>query len=181
MKHYSPVRYAIDANDRLVEVNEAFWSFAANNDWVPDRDTVIGQPVWDFVSDTNIIFVYRHLVNVVREERKQACFPFRCDSPDLERHMTMAITYSESSHVHFIAELDCEIAWEFSARPHVIPPTRFLCPSCYRVDIEDQQLPLILALSTQFLDIGLHEIKQKICHECVYKKRSAFKLVGARQ
>jgi hypothetical protein len=96
-----PVRYWIDALDRLVEVNDAWNIFAVENGAAElTRDRVLGQPIWQYVSDQTTQELYRSLIAVARES-KHIEFVYRCDTPALKRLMQMTIIPETSGVICF--------------------------------------------------------------------------------
>lgn len=74
--------YTIDARDRLVEINRAFVaSFAP----AVDAQTLIGRPVWDFVSGTVPRQLWQVLYERVRAINAPVFVPLRADSASERR------------------------------------------------------------------------------------------------
>jgi hypothetical protein len=82
--------YTIDADDRLVDADQGFFSFARQNLWSGARAS-IGRPLWDFVSGPEVERAQRALLRRVRESRRPVRLPFRCDAPALRREMAIEI------------------------------------------------------------------------------------------
>jgi hypothetical protein len=98
--------YAIDLNDRFCRVNPLWDDFAKKNQaphLVASR--IIGQSMWDHISNPETRDIYRKLVQNVRLRGAEADFEFRCDSPTLRRFMTMHISRSDRDDVIFVSTL----------------------------------------------------------------------------
>lgn len=85
-------RYALDQDDIIVWVDTWWLAFAKENNAAELTDaTVIGHPIWEFISGEPTQRLYRELHQYVRETEGQIMVPFRCDSPTLQRHMEVTI------------------------------------------------------------------------------------------
>jgi hypothetical protein len=97
----APVRYAIDAADRICFVDDAWGSFATANDGAElTRSAVIGQSLWDCISDPATRALYKQLVARVRQGQI-AEFTLRCDGPSCRRLLEMTITAAADGVVEF--------------------------------------------------------------------------------
>jgi hypothetical protein len=129
------VIYTIDARDRIVDVNAEWVNFATENDGNPDPSAVIGRPLWDFIADEGNRGIYRCMVDSVRKKSAPLHIPFRCDSPTVERHMTMTIAPGRLAEVAFI----CVLQYTFDRAPRPIGGLRseaetvVECDSCHRL------------------------------------------------
>lgn len=86
------VIYRIDKEDRIIEVNKEWNSFAmANNGLELLRSKVLERPIWDFISGSTTAKLYKRIFKRVREKSPSISFDYRCDSPNRERHMKMKI------------------------------------------------------------------------------------------
>src|SRR3954468_5126079 len=84
-----PIVYRIDWQDRIVSVNDAWtWLPIENEAPAPRAPRLLHPSIWDFVSDTSTIHLYRDLL--ARTRGGQAVtFPFRCDGPRVRRFQQM--------------------------------------------------------------------------------------------
>lgn len=94
------VTYRIDRRDQIDSVSESWTQFANLNHGGPAAADVVGQPLWDFVSDDMTRQVYRDLITRVRSGRTVA-FSYRCDSPTARRFMRMTMSPSADAAVTF--------------------------------------------------------------------------------
>jgi hypothetical protein len=92
--------YRIDANARIVEVNDA-WTRFANNNGAPELapDAVFGRTLWDFIADPTTRALYEALVARARQGNPQTVL-YRCDVPAAKRVMRMTIAL-DGTHVTF--------------------------------------------------------------------------------
>lgn len=99
------VIYTIDAEDRIADVNAEWTNFARDNGGNPDPSAVIGHCLWDFIADEGNRGLYKCMVGAVRHKGAPLHIPFRCDSPTIERHMTMTIAPGRLSEITFVSVL----------------------------------------------------------------------------
>lgn len=83
--------HRIDSNGRVRFVNHAWLTFAAENSWSTSASEVLGSPLMEHISDLETRHIYHLLIERVREDARQVCFSYRCDSPDYRRFMEMRI------------------------------------------------------------------------------------------
>lgn len=102
----SPVVYRLDAADCIVAVNAQWEPFARAND-APELTAanVLEQPLWEFVRERSLVLLYRQALAQVRTTRQTFSFPYRCDSPTLQRQMQMTLTALPDGGVEFCSEL----------------------------------------------------------------------------
>jgi hypothetical protein len=129
------VIYRIDGDDRISEVNEEWSRFAAENGGDPDPAAVLGRPLWDFIGDEGNRSLYHCMVQAVRQKATPITVPFRCDSPAVERHMTMTIAPGHLGEVVFVAAL--QFAFErpprHAGRAREAAQTIVECDHCHRL------------------------------------------------
>lgn len=96
------VRYRIDRDDRIAEVNDAWPKFATENEGdglEPSR--ILSRSIWDFLADDTTIQLYKSMIRQVREGGPPMRFRFRCDAPDRRRLLAMEITSNLEGDVMF--------------------------------------------------------------------------------
>jgi hypothetical protein len=90
------VVYATDLNGRISLVAQPGWGrFAQENGAAAlvNERSVIGADLLELISGPTVQRVYRTIHDdIVSGRRPQVVFTYRCDAPDLERHMRMAIS-----------------------------------------------------------------------------------------
>lgn len=102
MNETAAVEYRIDANDRIVEVNDAWTSFAAQNGGEGLLSAVVMDRVlWEFLTDATTIHLYQAMCKKLRRGGPAVRFRFRCDAPDVRRLLTMSMTCGESDSITF--------------------------------------------------------------------------------
>lgn len=84
--------WSIDDRDRILGVDDAWLEFALQNN-APHltRQAVLLHPIWDFISGMETRHLYEILFRKVRDSQAPIRAPFRCDSPENRRFMTMEI------------------------------------------------------------------------------------------
>lgn len=100
------IQYRIDSRDRITSVSPRWLDFATENG-APDLtpEAVIGRPLWDFVSGVEVRQVYHMLFATVRNGRRLASIPFRCDSPGVRRFMEMDLSVLSDHEIRIQARL----------------------------------------------------------------------------
>ncbi len=98
------VRYRISAEDRLIEVNDGWSTFARANGGSLLRTTVIGRPIWQFISDPTTVYLYQSMVHRVRQTGTPTRFCFRCDGPARRRLLSMQISHTAAGAVEFAVD-----------------------------------------------------------------------------
>jgi hypothetical protein len=85
-------RYEISASGVITSVDEA-WSACALQNSARHllAKNVIGTPIWEYISDCETRELYRHIIARAREREDVIAFPFRCDAPEVVRHMRMEV------------------------------------------------------------------------------------------
>jgi hypothetical protein len=95
------VRYRINPDDEILEVNEGWQHFALANDAAHLADEkVIGRLLWGFISDDATRHLYQQIVKRVRQG-VHTTFTLRCDGPSCRRHLEMTIRADETGNVEF--------------------------------------------------------------------------------
>jgi hypothetical protein len=118
--------YAIDEQDRLVRVDDGYYSFAEENGWT-EAGSSLGRSLWDFVSGSELKKLQRLLVRRIRDEVGDVELPFRCDGPDVRREMDIRIVARPGGRVVlFSARLRAEEERDL--------PQRLLDPATPRSD-----------------------------------------------
>jgi hypothetical protein len=96
------VHYRIDREDRLVELNAGWLTFAADNGGQAlQPSAVIGQPLWMFVADSTTRQLYEAMVLRLRQGGLPVRFRFRCDAPSRRRLLAMEMTADSVGGVRF--------------------------------------------------------------------------------
>jgi hypothetical protein len=108
------IRYWIDAQDRIVTVNEDWTRFARENDGDDlIGGKIVGKSLWVFVADTTLAALYKELLALARTG-KPVRFAYRCDAPAFRRLFAMRINLEGPASVEFASTL----RWQ-EARPPV--------------------------------------------------------------
>ncbi len=99
------VEYRIDATDVVTDVGGGWADFARSNGAadlaVPDTE----RELWSYFGRSEFTDLWQTLVQRVREVRRPAHVPFRCDAPDARRWFEMTITPEPAGAVHFVSAL----------------------------------------------------------------------------
>lgn len=137
----SPVVYLVDADDRLIRVNEAWNIFANANDGKELCGTMTGKRLWGYITDLSVQKLYRALADRIRKTGRSVEFPFRCDSPEVRRFMRMRIEPEENGTLRYACHTDriepqpvSKFFDHFSAQPQAVS----LCGVCGRVKVRNE-------------------------------------------
>jgi len=96
--------YTVDDADRISSVNAAWSDFARRNDGgALLQPTVIGQRLFDSISDATSREVYRAILKRVRRGAEAVRFNVRCDAPGRRRLLEMNIASAGHGAVTFSA------------------------------------------------------------------------------
>lgn len=100
------VTYAIDANDRIVDVGHDWDMFAQENDGYDHLkpETVVGESLWRYVRGATLVELYKAIFEQVRRTGKAIDFHYRCDSPAFQRRMRMSVEPLEKGLIGFRSE-----------------------------------------------------------------------------
>jgi len=100
------LRYLIDKNDIILEVNQEWNDFVKANQ-IEDIDAtkIVGQSLWKYISHTGVLLLYEMVLKRARETQKKIILPFRCDSPSLRRFMQIEITPLQNDEIAFETQL----------------------------------------------------------------------------
>lgn len=171
--HALTLNYRIDAEDRVIEVNQAWCDFAEDNDGeavMPDK--VIGRPLWDFVSGQGIAELYWQMVRRARAGHPVA-FAYRCDAPEWRRLFHMTVQAHADNTVEFRSELEREerrpmVRLLDCKQPRDERWTR-VCSWCQNVAVTDESwVPVEEAVARLNLlaDDTLPKLTHGICPKC---------------
>lgn len=111
--------YAVDVDDCVVEVGDAWSSFAlANGAPALTPEAVVGRSLWDFISDPETRYLYQVMFARVRRSDQPIVVPFRCDSPRLRRFLEMRIAPEDRGGLRLITrqlrteEQEVPVEWQ---------------------------------------------------------------------
>lgn len=142
-----PVAYQIDVADRVYVVNPAsFDAFAAENGQPALAGRVHGTPLWHHIHGAEVSAIYRALIKTCRIDRRPRSFPFRCDAPGIERHLTMRMWSPDGRRVEFVSTIDREAARTAIALLDVSSPRDdfllVICAWCHALAVDRAWVPL---------------------------------------
>lgn len=168
------VEYEIDANDRIVRVNEAWYAeAAAGGEFSLQEPSVLGADFWALLNEPTTRVIYAALIERARTSEHPVEFDFRCDTPDQRRLMHMRIVATEGAGVTFSVSV---IAAQVRQTVALLTPGAArsgellrMCGWCKRVPLADgrwlevEDAMQVLGL----LDVPpLPEISHGICESC---------------
>jgi hypothetical protein len=100
-------KYMVDRNDTVVRLSENWQAFADDNRGGPRclPGNVIGSSLWGHICDWETKHLYEIVLERVREHHHRATFPFRCDSPDMRRFLTLSVTPLDEGSINFESKI----------------------------------------------------------------------------
>ncbi len=166
--------YSLDAEDRIVSVDDWWLAFASENGAAElDRKSVLGRQVWEFICDEPTRTLYREIHNHVRATGHPIVVPFRCDSPMLQRFMQLRISLHADGQLHYESRLIRVVP---QARLGVLDPTReksnnvlTMCSMCKRSLLEPVGWLDLQAISLQlrmFDQQKVPQLRYTVCPQC---------------
>lgn len=166
--HTSYNAYALDNKDRIVMINGQWDDFARENNGINIYvNDIRGNSIWQYISGDPTKMWFDVLLQRVKLKKISIERPYRCDSPDLKRHMKMQISYKDDLLVieNFL------LYTEKRQRPiyiqHATTPqhrsTKLRCSICGRIQYQQQwQEPNFLPLTESFPV----NVTYAVCEEC---------------
>lgn len=133
------VKYTIDAEDNICFVDQGWCQFAEENDGAElVGSMILGQSLWDHITDATTANLYRQIVSRVRKG-KLARFSLRCDSPACRRLLEMTI----SARPDGLVEFETKVMHEEEREPVALLSRKItrsndvlrLCAWCNRMDV----------------------------------------------
>ena len=97
-----PTIHQIDSEDIIIHVDEVWLVFGRAN-WI-NRLTakdIVGTSLWEFISGVDAIHLWKNLLAAVRKSAKSVSLPYRCDSPQTKRYMSMSIVPLSDGIIEF--------------------------------------------------------------------------------
>jgi hypothetical protein len=98
------MEYRIDRQGVLIYVSDSWTQFALDNaspDLVSER--VVGQPLLNFVSDSETRHLYEIILERVRNTGVSVVLTLRCDSPSLRRFLQLAMSRLPGQEIQFLS------------------------------------------------------------------------------
>jgi hypothetical protein len=166
--------YAINADDVVTFVNDAWLDFARENDGGDLVENVIGSWLWQHLAGVEVKNLFRALLDRVRDEQKPVQIPFRCDAPELRRYMTLRLRPLPDLGVHFTSKILEEtdrtrISLLEAGRPYDPDRSLPMCAWCKRLEAGPagwEELEEALRKSEIFHIQPLPRITHTVCPDC---------------
>lgn len=170
----------LDARDVITAVDEAWLQFARANE-APEltRPSVVGRPLRAFVAGAEVVELIGHLTAAARGRGTSIAVPFRCDSPDERRFMTMTLQAEPGGAVHIAYRLDRTERRAGVALFDVHAPRSLelvlACSWCRRVRLGQDWRDVERAIADGELSRSdrLPKIAQGLCDDCTAVVRAA--------
>jgi len=100
-------RYRIDGNDIIRQVSRNWQKFLDQNDGPSNlaERNIVGKSIWDYISGKETIQLYKIVFEKVRRNQKELKIPFRCDSPDIKRYLTLSLIPAPGNGIDFVSRI----------------------------------------------------------------------------
>ncbi len=167
--------YWIDAQDRIVEVNESWSKFALENGGEAlTGNRILGLNLWSCMADSTQRELYRQLATLARQGRPVR-FTYRCDAPRFCRLFEMQIHEEKNNLLKFTSTLK----WQESRAAVPLLDSQVarnldfvrVCSWCQRIAVGSQWLPVEAAVEAMGLMQAptLPALTHGICEDCLSK------------
>jgi hypothetical protein len=174
-----PIVYRIDWQDRITFVNDGWTKFAIEND-APELTAanVLDRSLWDFITDSTTIQLYRDLIGRVRAGRGVQ-FPFRCDGPRVRRFLQMEMSITrERGTLEFATTVvrheDREAPALLAQAAAFAASTLRICSWCKQVDVRGRWLEVEDAVRELALfDAPAADLTHGMCEACAERFAAA--------
>ena len=168
------LHYELDADNRIVAVSDG-WDWFATANGAPEltSEAVIGQPLDAFIAGRELQQLTVHLLSSLRQRPRNLQLPFRCDSPQFQRHLTMSFE-ALPHHRLRISTVTLREQVRPAVRPTVADPdeaaeTLTLCAWCNRYALPDggwAELERVLAGARWYVDRRPPLLSHGLCDTC---------------
>jgi hypothetical protein len=167
-------RYRVNREDVLTWVDSWWLAFARENG-APElsAQNVMGRQLWDFLDDEATRGIYQQLHHRVRASGQSVVVPFRCDSPNLRRHMRLTICPGEEGDLLYESQL---LRVEAGVHYRVLDPEEprgksflTICSCCKRALLETHgwlEMDEAVLRSGIFDRKRLPQLRYSFCDEC---------------
>ncbi|KAA5546064.1 hypothetical protein FYK55_03950 [Roseiconus nitratireducens] len=176
---FTTCQYAVDALDRLVWVDRWWLAFAKENDAGGlAESTVVGRPLWEFISDPATRDVYKEIHRYVRTAGLALVVPFRCDSPSMERRISLTVSSDGSGHVLYESILVRARRHRVSLLDPRLPRSQSelrMCSFCKRVQTDAGRWIEFDELDEQFPEAAsppFPQLTYRVCEDCFAEMRT---------
>lgn len=172
MNNNTTVIYRIDAEDKIVFINDAWERHAVLND-ASDfaSENILHKSLWDSITDETSRQLYQEILNTVRTN-KSVVFNFRCDSPECRIFMEMNITAQENEVQFEIQTLKMEPRPPQKLLSDDAPRTDemlHICGWCKRIDVGQEnwkEVEEAVTILGVFEQEGLPQLTHGMCLDC---------------
>ncbi|KAA3610434.1 MAG: hypothetical protein D8M58_05535 [Calditrichaeota bacterium] len=165
--------YYLDSNDKIIDVDDNWLSFAAENVYSISQSFIKDKPIWDIITDIEIQHFYKILIDKVRTYKTKIHFPFRCDSPDCRRFMELSLRLDQENRIEFKSRLIREEFREpvdlFDVQNDRSKELVRVCSWCKKVAVSDNtwlEVEDAIRELSLFDYIKLPKITHSICPTC---------------
>lgn len=144
-----PVIFSVDEQNNIVLTEGSWCTFAEQNDGDHLAD-VLGDSLWDHISDPGMRLFYQGLIGEIREKKlKYISYLYRCDGPQEQRLYRMLVEQNDRGVIRFTSFLE-HFSANTQAAYEVYTATEFdlhICPKCMKVLVEDIWIDICEALT----------------------------------
>lgn len=177
---HANVCYTVDRDDIIVDVNDWWDIFANDNNALNlDKVTVLGKPLFHYVSgDVTRMFVVS-VFNNVRVKHEQFTQKYRCDSPSLKRYMKMTVIPMGYDSLKIVNEVIAIEPKVYSVNIKAYESRVRRCSMCNRINHEDKwEESDTLIKSGIFKADGEIYVIYTVCMDCRFNPMSNIALTA---
>ena len=178
-------QYRLDREDVIQWVDRGWDAFAAQNG-APAlvAASVVGRPLFDFLTGSETRHIYTMLLRGVRDSGRPVSIPFRCDGPTLRRSMELTIAPDTGGALLLSARLldrteQPEMALLAAQPARAADSFVLMCSWCKRVEVEGAWSDVEAAVQRLrlFELASPPQITHGMCPACEQEIRARYALV----
>ena len=166
--------HRIDSGDMICYVNDAWRSFAEENDCPKLPQQVMGTPLWRWIAGDETRLLLHQLLTAVRGKGDSIELPFRCDSASIRRFLRLQIQPLPDDGIEFRSWIQRE---ELFPEPVILLDPNAdqdcerllqMCSWCKSVQVDERWLALEEAIERMrlFDSPPIPLIDHSICPKC---------------
>jgi len=166
--------WSIDGSDVITGVGGDWDEFASANGAASlCGERVVGLPLFEFITGEETRHIYRLLLHKARSTTAPLRVPFRCDSPEVRRHMRLEIAPAGADAIEFRSEF---LGAESRPRVGLLDPNEkrsraslVSCSFCMRLRVSPSEwieAEEVVARMDLLSGVAVPQLIHGVCAEC---------------